>query len=128
MKVESTIQLCGYDVRIRYCAAAETGFEQISGKSSEIFMPSIEDGDLKQKATLDDYLKLAIAAIIAAYSADNSTPPMNAEDVLYEASPDEVVALIGKVAELRNEWYGIPKVIKEEPGSITDEEKQGKNA
>jgi len=130
MKAETTIKLCGYDVRLRYCAAAETGYEQLSGKSADVFMPDVtrdDEGnviDVKTKATTDDYLKLAISAIIAAYAREGGQAPITAEDILYEASPEEIIALIGKVAEIRNEWYGVPSVIKED-GDKGDEPKNG---
>ena len=42
---EKTIQICGKDVQMRYCAAAETGYERLSGQSSDIFVPEVERDD-----------------------------------------------------------------------------------
>lgn len=124
MIAEKTITICGKEVAMRYCAAAETGYETMSGQSSDIFVPDIErdkDGnitDIKQKAKADDYIKLAFAAIIAAYARKGEDSPITAEDILYDASPTEVTNLITTVITLRNQWYEVSKVVEPE----TDEE------
>ena len=61
MKVEKTINICGMDVRMRYCAAAETGYETLSGKSAAVFAPievKDENGE-EQKAVSEEDLKKA---------------------------------------------------------------------
>ena len=125
---EKTIQICGKDVQMRYCAAAETGYEQLSGQSSEIFVPEVERDDegnitnVKQRAKADDYIKLAIAAIVAAYARQNEESPITADDIMYDATPQEVTTLITTVIELRAKWYEIPSVVKQdEPADEEDE-------
>lgn len=125
---EKTIQICGKDVQMRYCAAAETGYERLSGQSSDIFVPEVERDDegnitnVKQRAKADDYIKLALAAIIAAYARNNEESPVTAEEILYDAAPDEVTTLITTVIELRAKWYEIPSVVKQdEPADEEDE-------
>ena len=125
---EKTIQICGKDVQMRYCAAAETGYERLSGQSSEIFVPEVERDDegnitsVKQRAKADDYIKLAIAAIIAAYARQNEESPITADDIMYDATPQEVTTLITTVIELRAKWYEIPSVVKQdEPADEEDE-------
>lgn len=111
---------------MRYCAAAETGYEALAGKPSTVFMPIIEGRDADGKptdvkpspATTDDYLKLALAAIIAAYARNNEEAPVTAEEILYDATPQEINELLLSVAKLRNNWYHIPDVV---PVSETDE-------
>ena len=74
MNTEKTIKICGKDVIMRYCAGAETGYEILSGKSSDVFVPTVAERDKNgkpikfdpPKAMTDDYIKLATAAIIAA--------------------------------------------------------------
>lgn len=125
---EKTIQICGKDVQMRYCAAAETGYERLSGQSSDIFVPEVERDDegnitsVKQRAKADDYIKLAIAAIIAAYARQNEESPITADDIMYDATPQEVTTLITTVIELRAKWYEIPSVVKQdEPADEEDE-------
>ncbi len=125
---EKTIQICGKDVQMRYCAAAETGYERLSGQSSDIFVPEVERDDegnitnVKQRAKADDYIKLAIAAIIAAYARQNKESPITADDIMYDATPQEVTTLITTVIELRAKWYEIPSVVKQdEPADEEDE-------
>lgn len=126
---EKTIQICGKDVQMRYCAAAETGYERLSGQSSDIFVPEVErdeEGNItsvKQRAKADDYIKLAIAAIIAAYARQNEESPITADDIMYDATPQEVTTLITTVIELRAKWYEIPSVVKQdEPADEEDED------
>ena len=46
MNIEKTIQICGKDVIMRYCAGAETGYEILAdGKSSEVFAPTVAEYD-----------------------------------------------------------------------------------
>ena len=97
---EKTIHILGKDVRVRYCAAAENGFEQIRSKS-------IYDIDFKRQ---EDVIALAISAIVSAYSKNNEEPPITAEDLLYDATPTDLVEIVKVVVELRNEWYSIPSV------------------
>ena len=120
---------------MRYCAAAETGYETMAdGRSSEVFIPDVEKDDdgnivnIKQRATADDYIKLAIAAIVAAYAKDEKEPPITGKDILYDAGPQEVTELIRSVIELRNEWYSVPKTVPEKEFDDTLNAKQGKNA
>ena len=119
---------------MRYCAGAETGYEILSGKSSDVFVPTVAKRDESgkpikfdpPKAMTDDYIKLATAAIIAAYDFrsdehHNVEPPVTTKDILFSASPDEITSMIQAVVELRTKWYAIPKTVpesefEEEPG------------
>ena len=129
MTTEKTIQICGKEVAMRYCAATETGYEKISGKSSAIFVPEIkkdEEGNIKEvksNATTEDYIILAVAAIIAAYQRNHEDAPVTADDIIYEANPAEVTELLKTICELRNEWYNIPAVVNTDE-NITDDEKE----
>ena len=129
MTTEKTIQICGKEVAMRYCAATETGYEKISGKSSAIFVPEIEkdeDGNIKsvkQNAKTEDFIILAVAAIIAAYQRKKEDAPITADDIIYEANPEEVTELLKTICELRNEWYNIPAVVNTDE-NMTDDEKE----
>ena len=122
MKSETTITICGKEVGMRYCAAAETGYEQLSGKSSDVFSPTVKNRDADgtpievdaPKATENDYIMLAVAAIIAYYAKNGGKEPIKTEDILYDATSQEVIELMTTVIQLRNEWYKVPSVVKEE--------------
>ena len=130
MIAEKTIKICGREVQMRYCAAAETGYERLSGQSSDIFVPDVEkdeEGNIKsvtQKAKADDYIKLAIAAIIAAYARQEQDPPITADDIIYDAEPEEVSQLITSVVELRAKWYNIPSVVSEQNDAPEEKEEE----
>ena len=102
-----------------YCTASETGYENMTGKSAEVFLIRPKyDEDGKQigfeppLATLSDYITLAMASIVAAYAAKDQEPPINSNYVLFEATSEEAKLLVDTVAELRAEWYHVPDVVK----------------
>ncbi len=103
-----------------YCAATETGYEEISGKSISVFSPEFgkdEEGNTiitKAKATIGDVVSLAFAGIVAAYTRDKKDVPVTADYILYEATPAERNDLLTAIIELRNKWYEVPSVIKPE--------------
>ena len=129
MTTEKSIQICGKTVLMRYCAATETGYEKISGKSSAIFVPEIEKDkevnikEVKHNATTEDFIILAVAAIIAAYQRKHEEAPVTADDIIYEANPADVTELLKTICELRNEWYNIPAVVNTDE-NMTDDEKE----
>ena len=116
MKTEKTITICGKEVKLLYCAATENGYEQLAGQS-------INDLDFRKQS---DLLKLALAAIISAYSRDKQEPPITDSDLLYNAEPKDITQLIIAVIELRAEWYNVPLVV----ANKSDDEKpeEPKNA
>ena len=130
---EKTITICGKQVRMRYCAAAETGYESLSGNKIDVFLPTPikwdDEGNptdyIPQAAKENDYLTLGIAAIIAAYTREKQDPPITGDDILYDATSKDVAELITTVAMLRAEWYNVPSVIESD---MEQEGKQGKNA
>lgn len=135
MKTETTIQLNGQEVTMRYCTAAETGYENMSGKSSEVFLPTIkkdEDGNVSDvtppAAKLGDYVTLALAAIIASYTARGEDAPIDSSYLMYDATPDEIKVLVAAVAQLRAEWYKVPTVVEPEQPQKQEKGKKTKNA
>ena len=140
---EKTITICGKDVTILYCAATETGYERLAQKGIDVFLPTFGPNPDKPEETImtapptantEDYLQLAIAAIVAASESKKQEVPITADDLLYRATKAEVTALITAVIELRNEWYGLSKVISDsamKPAEREDpddkKEQEGKN-
>ena len=135
-KIE-TITLCGKKVKIMYCAATETGYEIVADKSSQVFLPTILERDENGKitkaeppaATLDDYIKLALAGIVAAYESEdeNKKPPVTSKDILYHATSEEVTNLVATIGKLRKEWYNVPDVVASEQQQPTNGGEQPKN-
>lgn len=117
-KIE-TITLCGKKVKIMYCAATETGYETIAGKSSQVFLPTVlerdENGNITKSeppaAVLDDYIKLALAGIIAAYDSEDKKSPVTGKDIIYHATSGEITNLISTIVRLRAAWYNVPDVV-----------------
>lgn len=125
-----TITICGKNVELLYCAATETGYESLSGQSCEIFIPEISKDkkgkeQIRMRATTRDYIQLAVAAVIAAYTRKGEDAPVTADDILYNATSQEVTKLITTVIELRNAWYQVPSVIKPEDDTQKDQKEEG---
>ena len=131
MIATKTINICGKQVEMRYCIAAETGYEVLSGQSIEVFNTSVTERDADGKptkfdapnATTADYIKLACAAIVAAYERNGQEAPIKADEILYDATPEEITDLVTAIVELRLQWYNIPGVIKPETDEEPDDSK-----
>lgn len=138
MLAQKTITLCGKQVEMLYCAATETGYEQLvsgTGKDINVFLPTVLKRDSDGKPTkveppvaqTDDYLKLALAAIIAAAASKKQEPVVSADDIMYHASSQEVTKMITAIVELRTKWYTIPEAVKPETDEKPGDDDQ-KNA
>lgn len=128
--VEKTINILGKDVRICYCAGTENAFEQITGKSISVFVPTFgkdENGQTiitqKAEALTGDYIFLGIGGIITAYSRTNKEKPVTDAQILYDAQPQDISTLVTTIAELRNKWYNVPEVIEREEQPAEEEDK-----
>lgn len=116
-----------------YCTAAETGYERLTGQSSIVFAPTVVEFDESGKPTkfdapkamTEDYIKLAISAIVAAYAKKELESPVTVNEIMYDATPKDVELLITTVIELRNLWYEVPNMVKPETDEKPDD---GKNA
>jgi len=120
MNKMETITLCGKKVKIMYCAATETGYETVAGKSSQVFLSTVlerdENGNVTKSeppaATLDDYIKLALAGIISAYASEDKESPVTGKDIIYKATSKEITNLISTIVRLRVAWYNVPDVVE----------------
>ena len=122
------------EVRMLYCAASETGFQDITGKNISVFMPKIEfengEAVMKEPPAAEDidYIKLALACITAAYMRNNEQPPITSEDILYNASSDEVIEMVKAVAQMQQEWMFVPPTIERETSDNAKTSGKSKNA
>ena len=123
------------EVKMLYCAATETGYQKLSGKMVDVFVPTIDtDKDGKPfvkeppKATDEDYIKLAVAAIVAAYECDDEEPPITSKDILYTATREEIVTLVSNVIQMRQEWVFVPSTVEKEIDETKGKGRGRKNA
>ena len=141
---EKTIEICGRQVPLLYSAATETGYEQLSGKQISVFLPQFskdKDGNViitqQPTATTEDYLHLVVAAVVAANEKERHTKnlkpeelplPIDSADLLYNATKAEITQIIATVLELRNAWYEIPAVMKQDLlNTDNDDDEKPKN-
>lgn len=118
MNNEATININGQEIRMLYTAAAEKGFEDMTGQSSAVFMSN---------SKIYDWVTLGLCCIVAAYAKNGEEPPVKSEDILYNWRPEDVEELIKTTIELRRAWYKIPEVIKTEEKEAPKDEEQPKN-
>ena len=128
------IEILGREVEMMYCAATETGFEDIAGKTADIFnpIPVLDDeGKVKElmppPATTKDYIYLAVACIVAAYASRGEEAPEMTNDILYKATPAEIQLLTRTAIELKMEWYKIPETATIDKMEDDGKEKKKKN-
>ena len=110
-----------------YCAATEQSFENITGKSSDVFFA---DKDGKVKATFGDFTSLAIAGIITYYAYKGEDAPIKDSEILFEATPSQRAALHDAILDLRFDWYEIPESLRrkiDEEHQQDEEEDSEKN-
>lgn len=126
---EKTIHICNRDVILRYCAATETGFEQLASKPITVFKPNVVKDDQGNvvdvqagPATSQDFIMLAVAAIIAAYDYRDQEQPISVKEILYDTTPDEIKQLTEAVIELSAKWYHVSDVVKPETDEKPDDE------
>lgn len=108
---EKKITICGKEVGIAYCMATEQTFEELTDKSIRQLNPERER----------DLLLLSLAAVMVYASYHKQEAELSVEDLLYKASPKEVQTLVSEVAELRNEWYEVPKTLDAQEGEQEEE-------
>lgn len=138
MNTEKTINIQGQDIRMRYCAAAETGFERIcenvNGHRMDVFLPQPKEFDNEgnptkyepPRANLEDFIRLALAAIVAAYLRVGEDSPITFDTIATECTPKEILTLCATVKELREEWYGVPKSVAENETNDEGQKKGGR--
>ena len=127
---QKKIEICGCEVELFYSAATENGFERLSGKLIDVFLPILAKNDEGKTviagmppATNEDYMMLALAGIAAADSFNEREPVITSKDILYKATPAERTLLVDTIMELRNEWYEIPKIVNDAIEKEHEEEK-----
>ena len=118
MNNEATITINNKEIRMLYTAAAEKGFEDMTGQSSAVFI---------NNSKIYDWATLGLACIVAAYASEDEDPPVKSKDILYNWGPEDVELLINTTIKLRRAWYKIPEVIKTEAEEPQKDEEQPKN-
>jgi hypothetical protein len=146
MNPERTIQLTRMnadgqeevvDVIMRYCVRTEVMFGELTNHEKDItvFNPiPVTDANGKTtfsmpKATDDDYLKLSLSAIIAAYEARGEDAPITVKDLYFHSTREQTQEMAKTIIQLRIEWLNIPKAVEQKLKAANKEKgKKKKNA
>ena len=128
MNPERTIQLTRMnadgqeevvDVVMRYCVRTEVMFGELTKHEKDItvFNPqpiTDEQGNTTfgiPKATDDDFVKLSLSAIIAAYEARGEDAPITVKDLYFHCTREQTQEMAKTVLLLRVDWLNIPKAV-----------------
>ena len=93
------ITICGRKAKVAYCYATELSFYKLAG------VP-IEKTDTSNPEHL---FAIILSAMLSYYQSIDEEPPIKDTDLLYKASPEEIIDAFRIVYLLRAEWYKIPK-------------------
>lgn len=89
------IKIAGLTVTLCYCYAVELMFRKAAGVSID----AIDMGD-------PDHLVALIVASAVAYSTYSGTEcPISSEQLMYDASPEDIIGAVSCVMSLREQWY-----------------------
>ena len=112
MNNEATLNINGQDIRMLYTAAAEKGFEDMTGQSSAVFM---------NNGKIYDWVTLGLACIVAAYAKKDEEPPVKDTDLMNEASPLEIATAFATFLKLRGDFYHLPAGEPEDKSPVSDD-------
>ena len=105
------ITLCGKETGIAYCYATEIAFKKYTGEYVDQF----------DAQNPEHTLYIILASIFSYYQALGEEAKVKDEDLMYNATPQDLVNALTEVFNLRAEWY------KAEPEPEKEEGKKGKN-
>lgn len=105
------ITICGRQVQVAYCYATELSFYKLAG------VP-LEKADTSNPEHL---FAIILSAMLSFYQSIDDEPPVKDTDLLYKASPEEIIDAFRVISLLRAEWYKIPS------GAETKETKETKS-
>ena len=110
------ITIAGREVTLAYCYATEIAFRKYTGVSIDKF----------DAQNPEHILYMIISSIISWSQSRGEEPAIKADELMYNAKPQEFIDTLTEIFKLRAEWYDVP------PGEPEDEtdDKQGseKNA
>ena len=124
--ITGEITICGKTVTAAYCYATEIAYKDLIDenitdyiKESVPLLQNNEQPDMKKT------LFFVLASIVAYY--EESKMPVRIEDLMRDATPEEVYKAIGTIIGLRLKFYNVPSGEPDDEGNAGDKEDEGKN-
>lgn len=93
------IEICGKKVWLGYCYATELAFVKNTGKGLEKF-----DGN-----DPGDVVYLILASMLSVTEYEKRELDVTMDQLMYDATPTELVEALKVVMELRVDWYRVPE-------------------
>jgi hypothetical protein len=89
------IKIAGLSVTLCYCYAVELMFRKASG----VNIDAIDIGDP------DHLVALIVASAVAYATYSGAECPISSEQLMYDASPEDIIGAVSCVMSLREQWY-----------------------
>lgn len=120
--IQKEITIAEKKVNIAYCYATEIAFKDLAGEDIADFIKdaylSINDNRMPDAKKC---IYAILSAILAYSNAKNEDAPISDNDIMHNASPDEVGNAIGTIISLRAQFYHIPTGEEEKTEDKSDE-------
>lgn len=126
--IQKEVKIAGKKVTLAYCYATEIAFKDLSGEDISDFIKdayiSINDSKMPDAKKC---IYAILAAILAYSNAKNEDAPVSDNDIMNNATPEEVGNAIGTIITLRAQFYHIPTGEEDKDKEEKPDEKE-KNA
>ena len=123
---KAEITIAGKAVTLCYCYATEIAFKTLAERDINDFM--LDAGPQLNENRMPDVRQvifLLLASITSYYNSLGEQAPVTDNDLMYEATPQELGTALGTVLRLRVEFYTVPA---DEPADKPTKGRKGKNA
>ena len=110
--ITEKITIVGKSVTLGYCYATEIAYKDMSGEDITAIIQETAACVNAQPARMPDVKRsiyLVLAAAMAYYESKEKASPIEATDLMREASPLELGTAIGTIITLWAKFYNIPK-------------------
>ena len=123
---KAEITIAGKAVTLCYCYATEIAFKQLAERDINDFM--LDAGAQLRENRMPDVRQtifLLLASMTSYYNSLGEQAPVTDNDLIYEATPQELGTALGTVLRLRGEFYAVPD---DEPADKPAKGRKEKNA
>lgn len=102
---EDKIIITGKEVGVAYCYATEIAYNDFTGEEFTSLFAAVDGGENNVKPK--KILFAILSAIIAYAQAHGEEVAVNEDDLMYRATPQEIINAFSAVLDLAVKWYRI---------------------
>lgn len=113
------ITICGTQLTLSYCYAVEIGYKILSDQNIHDFFDEVGKALNEQKMPdIQRTIYLIMASALAYYQSKKEKAPVTDEQIMYEATANELSNALLAIITLRSEFFKVPS------DELTESEKQ----